>query len=63
MMEIHHDYGDKKVMLDIHWVKDFSGTARGLEGQAVKWVTKQDLVNFEFPAANKAIVDKILATI
>lgn len=63
MMEIHHDYGDKKVMLDIHWVKDFSGTAQGLEGQAVKWVAKQDLVNFEFPAANKAIVDKILATI
>ena len=63
MMQIHHDYGDKKVMLDIHWVKDFSGTAQGLEGQAVKWVAKQDLVNFEFPAANKAIVDKILATI
>ncbi|ACJ31398.1 Mutator MutT [Shewanella piezotolerans WP3] len=63
MMEIHHDYGDKKVMLDIHWVRDFSGTAQGLEGQAVKWVAKQDLVNFEFPAANKAIVDKILATI
>ncbi len=63
MMEIHHDYGDKKVILDIHWVKDFSGTAQGLEGQAVKWVAKQDLVNFEFPAANKTIVDKILATI
>ncbi len=63
MMEIHHDYGDKKVILDIHWVKDFSGTAKGLEGQAVKWVAKQDLVNFEFPAANKAIVDKILTTI
>lgn len=63
MMEIRHDYGDKKVILDIHWVKDFSGTAQGLEGQAVQWVAKQDLVNFEFPAANKTIVDKILATI
>ena len=63
MMEIRHDYGDKKVMLDIHWVKDFSGTARGLEGQAIKWVAKRDLVNFEFPDANKTIVDKILATV
>ena len=63
MMEIDHDYGDKKVMLDIHWVKDFSGTARGLEGQAIKWVAKRDLVNFEFPDANKTIVDKILATV
>ena len=63
MMKIHHDYGDKKVMLDIHWVKDFSGTARGLEGQAIKWVAKRDLVNFEFPDANKTIVDKILATV
>ena len=63
MMEVNHDYGDKQVMLDIHWVKDFSGTARGLEGQAIKWVAKRDLVNFEFPDANKTIVDKILATV
>lgn len=61
MMVIEHDYGDKKVILDIHWVTDFSGTAKGLEGQTIQWVTKQSLVNFEFPAANKAIVDKILA--
>lgn len=62
MMEIHHDYGDKKVILDIHWVTDFSGLANGVEGQEVQWVAKKDLASFEFPAANKAIVDKILAT-
>ncbi|MFT5790559.1 MAG: 8-oxo-dGTP diphosphatase [Shewanella sp.] len=60
---MHHDYGDKKVMLDIHWVTDFSGIANGVEGQEVQWVAKKDLASFEFPAANKAIVDKILATV
>lgn len=61
MMEIHHDYGDKQVFLDIHWVKNFSGIATGAEGQEVLWVEKDDLINYEFPEANKAIITKILA--
>ncbi|QQX80627.1 8-oxo-dGTP diphosphatase MutT [Shewanella sp. KX20019] len=63
MMKIQHDYGDKRVLLDIHWVKDFSGVAHGVEGQMVRWVAKADLASFEFPAANQAIVEKILATV
>ncbi|QFU21018.1 8-oxo-dGTP diphosphatase MutT [Shewanella eurypsychrophilus] len=61
MMEIHHDYGDKQVFLDIHWVKNFSGIATGAEGQEVLWVEKDDLIKYEFPEANKAIITKILA--
>ncbi len=61
MMEIHHDYGDKQVFLDIHKVKHFSGEAIGLEGQEVKWVNKADLLHYEFPAANASIVTKLLA--
>lgn len=60
MMEIRHDYGDKQVFLDIHWVNDFQGKAIGLEGQEIQWVKKNNLVNFEFPEANKAILNKIL---
>ncbi|WP_028767897.1 8-oxo-dGTP diphosphatase MutT [Shewanella fidelis] len=61
MMEIHHDYGDKKVFLDIHWVENFTGTARGMEGQQVCWVEKEDLQQYDFPEANKAILEKILS--
>ncbi|MDR8525400.1 8-oxo-dGTP diphosphatase MutT [Shewanella fidelis] len=61
MMEIHHDYGDKKVFLDIHWVENFTGTAQGMEGQQVCWVEKEDLQQYDFPEANKAILEKILS--
>ncbi|ABZ75039.1 mutator MutT protein [Shewanella halifaxensis HAW-EB4] len=60
LMEIHHDYGDKQVFLDIHWVTNFSGEAKGLEGQQVSWVEKAQLRQYEFPEANKAILEKIL---
>ncbi|MCL1146887.1 8-oxo-dGTP diphosphatase MutT [Shewanella marinintestina] len=61
LMEIHHDYGDKKVFLDIHWVTNFSGEAKGLEGQEICWVAKDQLTQYEFPEANKAILEKILS--
>ncbi|MBW8186397.1 8-oxo-dGTP diphosphatase MutT [Shewanella nanhaiensis] len=61
LMEINHDYPDKQVLLDIHLVTHFAGKATGLEQQEVCWVPKKELVNYEFPDANKPILDKILA--
>jgi 8-oxo-dGTP diphosphatase len=60
-MQISHDYPDKQVLLDIHLVSDFNGQAQGLEQQQICWVAKADLINYEFPEANKPILDKILA--
>ena len=65
LLEVHHDYGDKTVLLDVHVVWDFSGEARGLEDQPLAWVTPQDLARYEFPAANMPIVaalGKLLAS-
>jgi 8-oxo-dGTP diphosphatase len=65
LLEVHHDYGDKTVLLDVHVVWDFSGEARGLEAQPLAWVTPQDLASYEFPAANMPIVaalGKLLAS-
>lgn len=59
-MEISHDYPDKQVLLDIQLVNQFEGEATGLENQQIRWVTKADLVNYEFPEANHAILEKIL---
>lgn len=59
-MELSFDYPDKQVFLDIHTVTSFSGEATGLEGQQVQWVPKSKLREFEFPEANKVILDKLL---
>ena len=60
LIEIHHDYGDKSVVLDVHVVWEFSGEPRGLEGQPMAWVSAAQLSDYDFPAANKPIVAAIL---
>ncbi len=57
LLQVHHDYGDKCVLLDVYVVWAFTGEARGLEGQALEWVVVEDLVNFQFPAANEPIIE------
>jgi 8-oxo-dGTP diphosphatase len=57
---VHHDYSDKQVSLYFYLVKDFSGTAKGLEGQPVMWVNAQTLPQMAIPDANQAIVDALL---
>lgn len=56
------DYPDKHVLLDIHLVSQFSGEAQGLEGQQIAWVTKANLSHYDFPDANKPILEKLLST-
>ena len=56
LLEIRHDYGDKAVLLDVHVVWEFTGEARGLEGQPLAWVAPDELVRYQFPAANEPIV-------
>ena len=59
LLEVHHDYGDKTVLLDVHVVWEFSGEARGLEDQPLAWVAPQDLARYAFPAANIPIVSAV----
>lgn len=56
---IEHDYGDKKVRLDVRLVEGFKGEPKHQENQTSQWVDIADLANFNFPAANKVIVDKL----
>lgn len=53
---IEHDYGDKKVSLDTYIVSEFTGQAKGLEGQEIQWVDLNALAEFDFPDANIAIL-------
>lgn len=61
LLQVEHDYGDKAVLLDVCVVWEFSGRARGEEGQAMAWVVLADLANYEFPVANKPIISAIAA--
>ncbi len=56
LLEVRHDYGDKRVLLDVWWVPAFEGVARGCEGQALRWVSARQLADYDFPAANGPIV-------
>lgn len=59
-IEIRHDYSDKVVLLDVWTVSKFDGEASGKEGQPLRWVERSQLLGYDFPAANIAIIDAIL---
>ncbi|WP_428982837.1 (deoxy)nucleoside triphosphate pyrophosphohydrolase [Paraglaciecola aquimarina] len=59
LLVIEHDYGDKKVKLNVHLVDDFKGEARQQEGQLAKWVAIEQLDQYEFPAANIDIIKRL----
>lgn len=56
LIRVHHSYPERRVLLDVWQVSDFSGEPYGREGQAVRWVKKQDLDQYQFPEANKPIL-------
>ena len=60
LIKLSHDYGDKVVELDVYKVTKFSGTAHGAEGQETRWVKLQDIHNYDFPEANKAIIEALV---
>lgn len=57
MRKIHHAYPDKKVLLDVWRITEFSGQARGREGQQIKWQPLANLEASHFPRANSPIIE------
>lgn len=56
LIQIMHDYPDKQILLDVWNVSAFQGEPHGAEGQPLMWVTNRQLLEYQFPAANKPIV-------
>jgi 8-oxo-dGTP diphosphatase len=56
LLVIEHDYGDKKVRLDVRLVDGFDGEACQQEGQQARWVAIDELDKYEFPTANVEII-------
>lgn len=64
LMQIPFEYPDKKVFLDVYWVDvgiNDALLAHGAEGQQVRWVKVHELSDYQFPEANKPILDAITA--
>lgn len=60
LIRIHHEYPDKHILLDVWQVLEYTGEAFGREGQAVRWVAMDELVNYPFPAANLPIIKAVM---
>lgn len=56
---VEYAYPDKNVLLDVWLVSGFSGTECGAEGQQIRWVPCGQLDEYDFPAANQAIVNQL----
>jgi len=56
LIQIKHQYTDLNVLLDVWTVTDFSGQAKGCEGQEIKWVKHHELSDYDFPEANIPII-------
>jgi mutator protein MutT len=57
--EISHDYPEKSVHLKFFICKLISGEPQPLDCAAVKWIGKTELANFEFPAADAQLLEKL----
>ena len=55
LLQILHDYPERRVLLDVWEVTAFSGQPVGRQGQPLQWVTAEALSGIAFPAANRPI--------
>lgn len=51
-----HTYDDFHLLMPLYICRRYEGIARGLEGQAVKWVRVRDLRDYPMPPADEPLV-------
>lgn len=59
LMVLDHDYPDRQVRLHVLLVPAFQNNPQGKEGQALKWVTLDELHDLDFLAGNQAIIERL----
>jgi 8-oxo-dGTP diphosphatase len=59
--EISHDYTDKSVYLKFFICKLISGEPKPLGCAAFNWIGKPELSDYEFPAADARLLEKLRA--
>lgn len=61
IIDIDWAYPEINVRLEVLQVNEFKGEPRGLENQQVRWIPVGDLIEYQFPEANRAIVEALLS--
>jgi mutator protein MutT len=56
LIRVHHAYPAREVLLDIWVVRRYGGELHGLDGQALRWCTQDELSTAELLPADKPIV-------
>ncbi len=56
LIRLHHDYPDRRVLLDFWRVIEYTGTPQGLDSQALAWLKTDDLPGHDLLEADRAIV-------
>jgi 8-oxo-dGTP diphosphatase len=56
LIQVSHDYGDKKIFLDVYLVTDWQGEPVGKEGQPLAWVSLKEMERYDMPAADEPII-------
>jgi mutator protein MutT len=56
LMRLRHAYPSREVLLDIWVVRCYSGEPRGLDGQALRWCTQDELATADLLPADTPIV-------
>lgn len=51
-----HSYDDFHLLMPLYVCRRFEGTARGLEGQALKWVRPRDFRDYPMPPADEPLI-------
>jgi 8-oxo-dGTP diphosphatase len=59
LISIAHDYPDRRVLLDVWRVDRWHGEVSAKEGQPLAWVLPAQLNNYEFPAADRAVLNAL----
>jgi mutator protein MutT len=56
LVRVRHAYPTREILLDVWIVRHYHGEARGLDGQALRWVTRDELAAVELLPADGPIV-------
>lgn len=59
LIRIHHDYGDRHVLLDVWRIEDYAGIPEGRESQPLDWLHPESMDPALFPAADRPIINAL----
>jgi mutator protein MutT len=59
LISIEHDYPTFRLVAIVHHCQHLSGIPQPIESEEVRWVNVGELADYQFPAANAAIIHAI----